>query len=63
MSHEGPEHRDWTGEVDSWIRALIQARGARTAPTARTGAVAAGVAGATAAGAVGGGSRLDSATR
>ncbi|ATL82919.1 sporulation protein [Streptomyces malaysiensis subsp. malaysiensis] len=54
VSHEGLEHRDWTGEVDSWIRALIQARGARTAPTARTGAVAAGVAGATAAGAVGG---------
>ncbi|MCQ8827720.1 sporulation protein [Streptomyces malaysiensis] len=54
VSHEGLEHRDWTGEVDSWIQALIQARGARTAPTARAGAVAAGVAGATAAGAVGG---------
>lgn len=54
VSHEDPEHRDWTGEVDSWIQALIQARGARTAPTARAGAVAAGVAGGTAAGAVGG---------
>ncbi|MCQ8189824.1 sporulation protein [Streptomyces rugosispiralis] len=60
--HEGPGRRDWTGEVDSWIRALIEARATHTARDARegrTGAALAGIAGATvgtaAGGAVGGG--------
>ncbi|MBO3675089.1 sporulation protein [Streptomyces sp. NEAU-YJ-81] len=55
VSHEGLDHRDWTAEVDSWIRALIEARAAHTP---RTGAIASGIsagtAAGTAAGAVGG---------
>ncbi|WP_432252257.1 sporulation protein [Streptomyces sp. HNM1019] len=58
--HEGFEQRDWTGEIDSWIRALIEARaryGRTSAAIARTAGIAgtAGVTAGTAAGAVGGG--------
>ncbi|MBD3009644.1 sporulation protein [Streptomyces sp. 5-10] len=46
VRHERPEQRDWTGEVDSWIRALIEPRATHTARDDRTGAVIAGIAGA-----------------
>ncbi|MGV9853372.1 sporulation protein [Streptomyces sp. NPDC003442] len=60
VRHEGLERRDWSGEVDSWIRALIESRATHTARDGRTGAAIAGVAGVTAGtaaagGAVGGG--------
>ncbi|MGW7687628.1 sporulation protein [Streptomyces asiaticus] len=56
VRHEDLEQRDWkrdwTGEVDSWIRALIESRAAHTARDGRTstGAAIAGVAAGTAAG-------------
>ncbi|MBP8537683.1 sporulation protein [Streptomyces sp. MK37H] len=56
VRHEGLEQRHWTGEVDSWIRALIESRATHTARDDRTGAVIAGVtAGTATGGAVGGG--------
>ncbi|MBI0319480.1 sporulation protein, partial [Streptomyces javensis] len=62
VRHEGLEQRDWTGEVDSWIRALVESRATHTARDGRTDAAIAGIAGAAgvtagtaASGAVGGG--------
>ncbi|MFE2184073.1 sporulation protein [Streptomyces sp. NPDC059455] len=55
VRHEGLERRDWTGEVDSWIRALIESRATHTARDGRTGAGVAGVAGIAAGTAAGGG--------
>ncbi len=52
VRHEGLDHRDWTVEVDSWVRALIEARAAHTP---RAGAVTSGISAGTAAGAAGGG--------
>ncbi|MBI0297596.1 sporulation protein, partial [Streptomyces sp. PRKS01-29] len=55
VGHEDLERRDWAGEVDSWIRALIEARTTRDARDDRTGAVVAGVTAVTAAGGAAGG--------
>ncbi|MBA6437156.1 sporulation protein [Streptomyces sp. GMR22] len=38
VRHEDLERRDWTGEVDSWIRALIESRARHSARDGRTGA-------------------------
>ncbi|WP_413101282.1 sporulation protein [Streptomyces sp. Inha503] len=45
VRHEGLERRDWTGQVDSWIRALIESRATHTARDGRPGAAIAGSAG------------------
>ncbi|WP_413799317.1 sporulation protein [Streptomyces iranensis] len=45
VRHEGLEQRDWAGEVDSWIRALIESRATHTARDGRAGAAIAGIAG------------------
>ncbi|MEU1941082.1 sporulation protein [Streptomyces sp. NPDC020125] len=52
VRHEGLDHRDWTAEVDSWVRALIEARAAHTP---RAGAITSAISAGTAAGAAGGG--------
>ncbi|WP_445518552.1 sporulation protein [Streptomyces sp. NEAU-174] len=38
VRHEDLERRDWPGEVDSWIRALIESRARHSARDGRTGA-------------------------